>query len=126
MGGLRTIFAAILCLAASGAPTLRAGTLPDLAQVAACTGRLSALMEHQFLVDGPASDITRRHRDALADILAALTPAGAEARVMGWRVEAKAAHAALLRQAAFGRDPSRIAALRAERLVAACTGFLLS
>lgn len=126
MGGLRTIFAAILCLAASGGGPSRAEPLPDLPHLAVCTGRLSALMEHQFLVDGPASEATRRLRDGLADILAAVTPAGAEARVMGWRVEAKAAHAALLSQARFGSDPASRAAIRAQRLVADCTGFLLS
>lgn len=126
MGGLRTIFLAVLWLGAAAALPARAGPLPELPQLAACTGRLSALMEHQFLVDGPASETTRRHRDALADILLAVTPAGAEARVMGWRVEAKAAQAALLSQARFGADPGGRAAFRAERLIAACTGFLLS
>jgi hypothetical protein len=127
MGGLRNILRAVPCLALlAGALSLRAEPLPALPQLAACTGRLSALMEHQFLADGPASETTRRHRDGLADILAAVTPAGAEIRVMAWRVEAKAAHAALLRQARFGPDPDRRAALRADRLIAACTGFLLS
>lgn len=127
MGGLRNIACAVPCLALlAGALPLRAEPLPDLRHLAACTGRLSALMEHQFLVDGPASEITRRQRDGLADIVAALTPVGAEPQAMGWRVEAKAAHAALLSQARFGPDPDRRAALRADRLIAACTGFLLS
>lgn len=127
MGGLRNIACAVPCLALlAGALPLRAEPLPDLRHLAACTGRLSALMEHQFLVDGPASDATRRQRDGFADILAALTPAGAEAQVMGWRVETKAAHAALLRQARFGPDPGGQAALRAGQLVARCTGLLLS
>ena len=127
MGGLRNILRAVPCLALlAGALPLRADPLPALPQLAACTGRLSALMEHQFLADGPASEATRRQRDGLADILAAVTPAGAEVRVMAWRVEAKAAHAALLRQARFGPDPGGLAALRAERLVVRCTGLLLS
>ena len=126
MGGLRTLPLLAFSLAMAGAPPLRAETLPDLPHLAACTGRLSALMEHQFLIDGPAADHTKRQRDALADILAALTPDGAEAQAMGWRLEAKAAQAALLSQATFGRDPGGRAALRAQRLVAACTGFLLS
>ena len=126
MGGLRTFLLASLCLVAVGAHPLRAQTLPDPHHVATCTGRLSALMEHQFLFDGPASEETRRRRDALADILDAIAPAGAETRLMALRIEAKAAHAALLSQAAFGRDPGRLAALRASRLIDQCAGFLLS
>ena len=83
-------------------------------------------MEHQFLIDGPASEETRKRRDALADILDAITPAGGESRALALRIEAKAAHAALLSQATFGRDPSNRAALLAERLIALCSDFLLS
>ena len=108
-----------------GAAPARAGDLPDLAHFAACTGRLSALMEHQFLTDGPASEDTRRRRDAFADILDAITPPGAETRVMALRIEAKAAHGALLTQARFGQDPGHIAQRRAETLIGLCTGLLL-
>jgi hypothetical protein len=76
---------------------------------------MSAVMEHQWLVDGPASDLTKARRAAVLDVVASLTPPGAEAQVMAWRVEAKVAHAALLAQS---RSPDPALAVRAERRAA--------
>ena len=98
MGGLRTYLRApaLLCALAGPLPAQADTDLPDnpLHFFATCAGRMSALMEHQWQVDGPASDITKVRRAALLDVLSALTPPGSEAQVMAWRVEAKAAHAA--------------------------------
>jgi hypothetical protein len=126
MSGLKTLVCAPLCLALA-APVLPAfaTSAPDPEWFATCTGRLSALMEHQFLTDGPASDRTRDQRDAMADLLDAVTPAGAARHLMALRVDAKTAHRALLEQAHFGPDPDRRAARLAEGLTAACTGLLL-
>jgi hypothetical protein len=126
MSGLKTLVCAPLCLALL-APALPAisQTTPDAEYFAICTGRLSALMEYQFLTDGPASDATRDRRDAMAELLSALAAPDDSARLMGLRVDAKWAHRALLEQAAFGPDPDRRAARQAERLTAACTGLLL-
>ncbi|MEY4984865.1 MAG: hypothetical protein RIR62_3131 [Pseudomonadota bacterium] len=131
MSGLKTYVCAPLCLALLApalpdfAPPALAQTTPDAEYFATCTGRLSALMEHQFLTDGPASDATRDRRDAMAEILDALAPPDQTARLMALRVDAKAAHRALLEQARFGPDPDRRAAGQADRLIAACTGLLL-
>ena len=101
--------------------------IPDdpLRFFASCAGRMSALMEHQWIVDGPASDATKARRADILDLVAALTPPGQEAQVMGWRIEAKAAHAALLAQSRHG-DP--VATARATRHATAlqdqCTAFL--
>lgn len=92
---------------------------------ATCTGRLSAMMEHQWLTDGPASEATQRARDAMEGLVQAATPAGEEARVMGWRVEAKVAQKALLARAAFGGSGRDVAEKRAEALLADCRGLLL-
>lgn len=103
------------------------GDIPDdpLRFFATCAGRMSALMEHQWIVDGPASEVTRARRAAVLDLVAALTPPGQEAQVMGWRIEAKAAHAALLAHTRHG-DPATIARAqrRAGQLQDQCTTYL--
>ena len=129
MGGLKTHLPCLALLCALAAPlAARANSdIPDdpLHFFATCAGRMSALMEHQWLVDGPASDVTKARREAVLDVVASLTPPGQEAQVMGWRIEAKAAHAALLAQSRHG-DP--VATTRATRHATAlqdqCTAFL--
>lgn len=129
MGSLKTYLRcfALLC-ALSAPPAARAdGDLPDdpLRFFAICAGRMSALMEHQWLVDGPASDITKARRAAVLDVVASLTPPGKEAQVMAWRIEAKAAHAALLGQSRHGRDANRSRAEhQAEGLLRPCEAYL--
>lgn len=92
---------------------------------ATCAGRMSALMEHQWIVDGPASDATKARRADILDLVAALTPPGAEAQVMGWRVEAKAAHAALLARTRHGDAAiTTRAARQAMALHDQCMAFL--
>lgn len=98
-----------------------------LRQFATCTGRLSALMEFQFMTDGPASEITRARRDAAAALMAAVTAPDEARQALAWRIEAKAAQAALLQRATFGTD--RRFAVRARRLAlrqtAECEAMLL-
>ena len=122
MGSLRTI----LLWFALGLPVSAGqGGLPTdpLTHFATCTGRLSALVEHQWRTDGPASEVTARQRDAMADLLAAVTPPDAAIPAMALRLEAKAAHAALLAQAHHGRD--RAAQAQALRLIEPCRAMLL-
>ena len=101
--------------------------IPDdpLRFFATCAGRMSALMEHQWIVDGPASEATQARRAAILDLVTALTPPGQEAQVMGWRIEAKAAHAALLARTRHG-DAAGIARAtrRAGQLQDHCMTFL--
>lgn len=129
MGGLRTCFRATALICALAAPdAARAeADIPDdpLHFFATCAGRMSALMEHQWIVDGPASDMTKARRQSVLDVVEALTPPGDEAMVMGWRIEAKAAHAALLAATRHGDAPSiRRAALRAATLQRECDALL--
>lgn len=129
MGGLKTYLRATALLCALAAPpAARADTdLPDdpLHFFATCAGRLSALMEHQWLVDGPASDVTKARRAALLDVVEALTPPDAATQVLVWRIEAKAAHATLLGQSRHGDAATKArAARRAQALESACTAYL--
>lgn len=63
---------------------------PLLKEFAVWAGRFSALMEHQWQVDGPASEVSAGTRDNLLALIEAVEGPGMAAAVMGWRVEAKA------------------------------------
>ena len=131
MGSLRTQLCRVsICLIAlAPAPPLYAQTPPDpLAVFAVCTGRLSAVMEFQWLVQGSGSAQTKVWRDAMAGLLDAVTPAGAQSRTMALRIGAKVAAAGLLQAVRFGADPVAAdwARRRAARLVADCTALMLS
>lgn len=67
-------------------------------RLAICTGKLSAWVEHQWLMQ-EASEQTQAQRDALARRMAEAGGA------MALRVEAKAAMAAALAEATFGHAP---------------------
>jgi|APEBP8051073178_1049388.scaffolds.fasta_scaffold00002_347 hypothetical protein len=130
MCGLRTHIAAILlglALLAPARPLAAADLAPDLHLFATCAGRLSALMEHQWLLSDPLSDQTATERAAMLSLVEAMTPPGGEAGALNWRVEAKAAQAALL--AASRRpqnDPTAgTASRRSEELIGACRSLLL-
>ncbi len=131
MGRLKTRLCRVaLCLTLlSQAPAVDARTLFDpLPIFAACTGRLSAVMEFQWLVQDPRSDATQTRRDQMAELLEAVTAPEDRVRAMSLRIEAKVAEAALLRVARFGRDRQVAdwAMARAERLVAECQALVIS
>jgi hypothetical protein len=95
---------------------------PLLREFAVCAGRFSALVEHQWMVDGPASEASAGTRDGLLALVEAIEVPGMGATVMGWRIEAKVAQKALLQRAHFAGD--RVAEKRAEELLRACAGLL--
>jgi hypothetical protein len=99
--------ALLLALPAAGAPL----SLSEQARVFAdCAGRYAAMTEHLWMVDGPASDLSARHRDQFRDLLDAiapdLTPADA-AQLITWRVTARAAQRTLLDISAFVADDAQ-------------------
>ncbi|MEY1555980.1 hypothetical protein AB3Y40_10140 [Yoonia sp. R2331] len=85
-------------------------------------------MEHQWMFDGPASDITRQQRAQVLDLMRAVMTPDQGRDVLHWRITAKAAHHALLTRATFNDDPNDAtwAANMAATLTADCTAFLLS
>lgn len=93
---------------------------------ATCAGRLSALMEHQWLFDGAAADQTQAQRAAMLDLLAAILPSDAGPRVLHTRIVAKQAQQALLTRATFNTNPvdAAWATRQSARLIAECTGLL--
>lgn len=103
------------------------GTDPAIT-FATCTGRLSAQMEHQWIVDPPASDRTRDQRARMIELLDAVTSPGEGRRVLNRRVEAKMAQAQLLTRARYDAHPAQAARAQrlADRELSACLSLLLS
>ena len=95
---------------------------------ASCAGRLSAEMEHQWLMSDPATDRTEAQRASMLSLVEAIMTPDQGRDVLTWRIDAKQAHAVLLTRATFNDDADDAAwALnRAEAYLAACTGLLLS
>lgn len=101
MGKLRSLFFGLVVLV-SGALPLDADPLRTFA---ICTGRLSALMEHQWLMQDPGADFTKAQRDAFDDLIQSVIPPDASG-TMALRVEAKAATAQALQRADFAGHPA--------------------
>ena len=122
--GLET-FLAVFMLGVAPAP---GAADPLLRQFAVCAGRLSAVMEDQWMFDGPGSEQTAEELAAVVSLIEASMPAGAGRQVMAWRIDAKVAQRGLLHQARFARDDrvAETAAARAEALAANCRSMILS
>jgi hypothetical protein len=121
--GLET-FLAVLVLGVSGGPA----SADPVRDFAVCAGRLSALMEEQWMFDGPGSEATERQLGAMVSLVEASMQAGEGPQVLNWRIGAKVAYRSLLFQARFGDDPglAKTAAARAEALAAECRSMILS
>lgn len=91
---------------------------------AQCTGRLSAELEHGWVLGQHDAELEAQ-RNLSADVLAALREASAhEPRdVLALRIETKLAHERLLNRATFQRDER--ARRHAARLLAPCRALLL-
>ena len=133
MIGLKTLVGG-LCVATSMAQATPIPVTPteQVRVFAICAGRFSALTEHQWLVDGPASEATEELRAAFADLLDAVTPAAVQAGMpdtlaISLRIEAKAAQRELLSLSLFAedaRDRAR-AAIAARAKLDMCRGLIL-
>ena len=125
MGGLKTLFAGLALVASLAGPASAGDDI--LWTFAPCTGRLSAQMEHQWLISDPAADRTRSQRAAMISLLHATTPPDRGRDVLARRINAKQAQAVLLTRAPFNDDPedANWALRRAEAEISACVGLLL-
>ena len=97
----------IALLAVSMLATPSQADQPFYQTIAQCTGRLSAEMEHAWLMNDPAADAFEGQRREFVSILGAVIPIGSGPEVLQTRIEAKFAHERLLNLAAFGTDPER-------------------
>jgi hypothetical protein len=117
--GLETFLTALAVGFAGCGP---ASADPLLREFSICAGRFSALVEHQWMVDGPASDASAGTRDSLLALVEAVHDPGMEATAMGWRIEAKVAQKALLQRAHFAKDG--VAEKRAAELLQVCAALI--
>ncbi|MGI3165942.1 hypothetical protein [Pseudooceanicola sp. 200-1SW] len=102
--------------------SLSDGPPPSALFLAECAGRLSALMEHQWLLSSAAAPATEARRARMLARLAAIPAAASPRALLAGRIEAKAAQAALLGRASFARTEAerRAASRLAARLLAPC------
>jgi hypothetical protein len=119
MGGLRTVFAALLGLILL-APPGRAD--PLLREFAVCAGRMTAQVEHDWLMMQDAG-AAMAARDGLVALVAALALPDDAPQVTLWRTTARIATRALLERATFRNDAA--ARDRAADLVNHCRALVL-
>lgn len=127
MGGLKTIVLTI-CIAVSAAIASASTANLQLRNFANCVGRMTAELEHAWLMNDSDAALLEQQRSQVAELLAAIMPRDLGRTVLGWRVDARAAQRALLMQASFASDAddAEWAASTAAQYRADCTGFLLS
>ncbi|WP_341365582.1 hypothetical protein [Yoonia sp. BS5-3] len=130
MGAIRISILSFILLALVQATTARAAPSHEnqLHYFATCTGRLSALMEHQWMFDGAASEQTKRQRASMIDLVTAIAKPDEGRQVLHWRLMAKHAQSVLLTRATFNDDPADAAwaEARAVSLTQECAGLLTS
>ncbi|MEL7026538.1 MAG: hypothetical protein AAGO57_04810 [Pseudomonadota bacterium] len=95
---------------------------------ATCTGRLSAEVEHSWLVATVQADRNAVMYANMASLLAAVTAPEDEIRARALRIDAKAAHSQLLLQSAFGwnAEQRQFAERRARELTMSCSALILA
>lgn len=127
MGDLKTLCASGFL--ALSVPLTANADQPDplVMTFATCTGRLSALMEHQWLIGSPDADRTQHRRAQMETLLFSTMAKGTGRLVLARRIEAKFALAALLTRVTFTQNPteSAWAASRVEVQIASCDSLLL-
>lgn len=124
---MKTLALSIGLMLATTLPAKAAETEP-LQTFAACAGRLSAIMEHQWMFDGVASEITKTQRARVLELLEAVMEPDQGREVLHWRLMAKQAQSVLLTRATFNTDAADAtwAQEQAQYHQRVCTAFLLS
>ncbi|MFZ7089539.1 hypothetical protein [Primorskyibacter sp. 2E233] len=125
--GLILVFAGL----AQPAPAMTSDAAEQIRFFATCLGRVSATMEHEWLM-GRSGDQAQGQRKLFESLVEAVLPdarrAGlTSAQVLNMRIEAKFAQARLLQTATFQTDErrKRYAARIAEREIGTCNSMLL-
>ncbi|MCK0094000.1 hypothetical protein MWU60_00335 [Yoonia sp. F2084L] len=121
-------FLASCAVLISLAPALRAQDNAQLQTFATCAGRLSAVMEHQWMFDGDASEQTKAQRATVLELISAIMEPDMGRQVLHWRLTGKQAHNVLLTRATFNQDASDAIWAREQATLyeRECTGLLLS
>ena len=93
---------------------------------ATCAGRLSAVVEYEFMADGAPSEEAQRSHDAVIALVAAVISDEQSRAVLNWRISAKRAQFdLLLRTQARNQEDAAWAARRARALTQECTALVL-
>ncbi len=117
--GLETFLAVLAVGLSTSGPAMAD---PLLREFAVCAGRFSALVEHQWMVDGPASEFSARQRDSLLSLVEAVMGPEEAGTAMAWRIDAKVSQRRLLDQGWFADDP--VAKVRSAQLLQACADLI--
>lgn len=126
MSGLKTLLLALVVLGPVSVPARASDDL--LRTFSVCAGRLSAQMEHQWLMQDPEAERTEQVRAAMLELVSLVGPDEAtRAAALNIRVSAKHAQSLLLARATFNADAADAAwaRRRAEDEIAACASLLL-
>ena len=118
----------MLCaMIATGTPITASAHDDLLGLFAGCTGRISAEMEHAWLMNDDRADALQAQRLKFVSILRAIQPADQARQALAQRTDAKLAHSAMLTTATFGTDPRRakLAKRQAAWQIAQCQNLLL-
>lgn len=125
MGRIRTLISSALIITGlSGA----AHANDDLILVfAGCAGRMSAEMEHAWLMADTRAQVLQQQRHRFVTLLDAIMPRDRARETLHHRIEAKLAHSAILTTARFGTDPrlAELAQKQARKQVQSCQTLLL-
>lgn len=112
-----------LCLTAAAGLSQGLGLPPLTDQFAACTGRLAAMMEHQWMHDDPAMGETTAMVEQMRELLAAVADPAQEGLILAREHEAKLAFERLLSR--FGQAAGGAwARARAEAELAECRALV--
>lgn len=100
----------------------------QLQTFAICVGRLSAVVEYEWMSEGAVSDEAERQRDMAVQLVAAIISNDQSRDVLNWRNAAKNAQFALMTRAEYSDDRAEAAwaTQRATLLRQECTSLLLS
>lgn len=125
MGALKTILGTAVGATLFAQSAAASQPLEQL--FATCAGRLSAELEHQWLMRDPEAEATEHLLDAMIALLDATGSDADRARLMAIRIEAKYAHGTLLRRATFNDRPmdASWAAGHAQSQLKVCSALLL-
>jgi hypothetical protein len=130
---LRVAFAALIALPTGAqAGPVSPDQVEQIRTFATCAGRMMAVRDHLALFGGPEVNRAEAAREAHVAVLdalleTALTDGLDGRRVTAWRVDARAAQAAVLTQADFGTtlEARQRARAASARHVAACDRLIL-
>jgi len=114
---------ALLLALAGPAQAQSLGLDPMSDRFAACAGRLSGLMEHQWLADDPASSETEARFATMRELLGTTLAPDKAAAALARENEAKLAWERLMKRA--DEQDGGWALTRAEAEIASCTQLLL-